>query len=308
MGALFEYMQATQRLLRDQSQQLIDPADLIEYINRSRREVAMRSQSVRVLTPISGSVTTATVVSGGAGYTAPTVTISPPDFPGGTPLFPGGSQATAQVQAINGTISTVDITYGGSGYFQPLVTIDDPTGTGAVVTASTSLLHTVNQNQEVYPFRNVDFSAIPGIRGIIAVKSVAIIYSNLRYALPIYSFTSYQAFIRQYPQQYSYVPTVGAQYGTGQNGSFYLYPLPSQRYQMEWDCYCIPSDLQTDSDYEAISLPWTDAVPFYAAYLAYNELQNLNSATYYKAQFDEFLKRYGAYALPGRAVNPYGRW
>jgi hypothetical protein len=307
MGALFQYMQATQRLINDQAQRTIDPGDLIEYVNRARRETAMRTQCLRVLTPISGSIVSASVTAGGAGYTSPTVTVSAPDFPGGTPNLPGGAQAIATAQVLAGAIGTIDIQYGGSGYFQPVITISDPTGTGAAATASTSLLNTVNQNQEVYPFSGVDLSQNPGVGGIIAVKSVALIYSNFRFSLAIYDFSTYQAMIRNFPTQYSYVPTVGAQYGQGANGSFYLYPLPSQRYQMEWDCFCYPSDLATDTDTEALSLPWTDGVPFLAAYFAYLEMQNWNAAAFMQKQFDDWMTRYSRYARPGRRVNPYGR-
>ena len=42
MGALNTYLQATQNFLRDTQQRLEDPGTLINYINRGRREVAMR--------------------------------------------------------------------------------------------------------------------------------------------------------------------------------------------------------------------------------------------------------------------------
>lgn len=306
--ALFEYMQQTQRLINDMGQRSIDPADLTDYINRARREAANRSQSVRVLTPISGSIVSATVTAAGANYTNPTVTITAPDFPSGMGAFPRGLQATAIANTNAGGISTVDIQIGGSGYFQPQATISDPTGSGAAVSLTTSLLNTVNINQEVYPFRNVDLSPYPGVGAIIAVKSVSIIYSNLRFSLPIYSFSTYQAWIRKYPQQYSYVPSIGAQFGEGDAGSFFLYPLPSQRYQMEWDCYCEPADLTSDEDAEPLPRPWRDGVPFLAAYYAYMQLQNLNSALFYRQQFDDWMTCYSGYARPGRATNPYGRW
>lgn len=306
--ALFEYMKSVQRLVHDSRIELIDPADLIIYINTARRQVAMQSLCLRCLTPISGSVASISVIAHGSGYTAPTITITPPDFPGGGPTNPGGLQATASIAEHSGTISGISVTNPGAGYFEPLVIINDPHGTGAVAAATLSPINQLNENQEVYPFSNVNLSAFPGVASIFTVQSVSIIYANYRYSLPIYSFSTYQALIRNYPFQYQYVPTIGAQYGRGVGGSFYLYPIASQTYQMEFDCFCLPSDLLLDTDVEAIPEPWTDAVKYFAAHLAYLELQNFNSAKGMLDLFDEFLRRYNRASMPGRATNPYGRY
>jgi hypothetical protein len=308
MGALNTYLKQTQRFLRDQSQQFLNPGDLIDYVNRARREIAMRAECLRVLTPISGSVVSVTVTAPGSGYTAPTVTISAPDFPSGTLPKPNGDQATALAIVQSGTIAAIDVQYGGYGYFQPQVTITDPTGTGATATATVSYINEIVQGQEVYPFSAVNLAAFPGVASIYMIKSVSLIYSNYRYSLPCYSFSTYQAMIRQYPFQYQWVSTFCAQYGQGTNGSFYMYPLPSQTYQLEWDCFCLPSDLITDLSAEALPAPWTEAVPYFAAHLAYLELQNFNFAKGYLDLFDQFMHRYSAYARPGRVTNPYGRF
>lgn len=306
--SLFDYMKSTQRLIRDARQELINPQDLIEYVNVARREVAMRSQCVRRLTPISGSIKSIDIQNGGGGYTNPTVTITPPDFPSGNLPYPNGAQATAVCSMLGGVITSVNIIFGGSGYFQPLVTISDPTGTGAVLTPNLSGFNELQQGQEVYPFSNVDLSMFPGIDSIYMIRSVSIIYANYRYSLPCYSFSTYQANIRNYPFQYQYVPTICSQFGQGTDGSFYFYPIPSQAYQMEWDAFCLPSDLVSDNDFDAIPHPWTDAVKYFAAHQAFLELQNWNSARGMLDLFDQFVKRYGAYARPGRVSNPYGRY
>ena len=267
----------------------------------------MRTQCVRVLTPISGSVLSIDVTAAGSGYTAPTVTITPPDFPSGVLPYPNGLQATATATQIGGQITSINIVNAGSGYFQPQVTINDPTGTGATGVPTLSTFNQLAEGQEVYPFKNVDLSPFPGVGAIYMVRSVSLIYANFRYSLPMYSFSTYQAKIRQYPFQYQYIPTMGSQFGQGTEGSFYLYPLPSQAYQMEFDCQCLPMDLQTDNDVEAIPEPWTYAVKFYAAHLAFLELQNWNSARGMLELFDQYATRYSHYARPGRPTNPYGR-
>lgn len=308
MGALFTYLQATQNFLRDTSQKLEDPATLLNYVNRARREVAMRSECIRIVPPISGSVAEAAVTAGGSGYTDPTITISTPDSPGGTAVNPNGAQATATVTQTAGVIDNVYVTYGGDGYFAPVATISDPTGTGAEVTLTTVPLLTANYAQEQYRFADIDLSQFPGVDSIYAVRSVSLLYANTRYSVLVYSFSQYQARIRQYgPGMYMYVPCMGAQFGRGTAGSFYLYPVPSQVYQMEWDCSCLPSDLTSDTDYEPIPDPYTDAVPYWAAHLAYLELQNFNAARLYDEMFEKRISQFGAYTLRGRAINPYGR-
>jgi len=308
-ATLFTYMRQVQRFLHDSNQELIDPGDIIEYVNQSRREVAMRGQCIRLLPVISGSIVSVPipVVSG---WTGPvTVAISPPDSPSGALPFPQGAQATATATLAAGVIDDVEVTYGGYGYFQPQAVFTDAVGHTATVFAVTTNNNLLNQGQEIYRFGDVDLSQFPGVQSIYMVRGVSVLYSNYRYSLPFYSFTTYQAMIRQYiASQYQYVPTFGAQLGRGTGGSLYLYPPPSQAYQMEWDCCCLPSDLNVDQDVEALPDPWTDAVPYFAAHLAFLELQNLNTARMYNDLFDERVKRFGGYVQPGRVSNPYGRF
>lgn len=309
MTSLNDYLMQTQSFLRDQRQDLFRPQDLIRYINRSRREVAMRTQCIRVLTPISGQIISATVVAAGTGYTSsPTITLSDPDFPSGTGPYPNGNQATALGIVQNGSLTAVDIQYGGEGYFQPTASITDSTGTGASVTLEMSPLNLLNQGQEVYPFSGIDLTASPGCQSVFAVQGISVIYANYRYSLPVYSFSIYQAQIRQYPFQYQYVPTMASQYGQGTGGSFYVFPLPSQSFQYECDCYCTPQDLVTNLSVEAIPEPWTDAIPYFAAHLAFLEIQNANFGKMYFELYDKMVQRYSNYARPGRVTNPYGRF
>jgi hypothetical protein len=305
---LDEYRRQVQRFIRDSQQKYVDVGDIDSYINRARREVAMRSQSIRILTPIAGSILNIQVTAGGSGYAAPVVTISTPDAPNGALPNPAGLQATATAQFIGGTITGISVNEGGDGYFQPVVTITDPTGTGATAAAYTNPINVTTFQQEIYNFKDVNLSAFPGVGAIFAVKSVSIIYANYRYSLPCYSFSTYQSAIRQYPRQYIYVPTVMGQYGQGTSGSLYMYPIPSSPYQMEWDCFCLPHDLTDDGDFEALPAPWTETVPFYAAHMCYLEMQNLNAGKFYLDLYDQMVHRYSSYARPWRTVNPYGRY
>lgn len=306
---LFNYLQQTQRLIGDTKQMQIAPNDLIYYVNAARRHVAELTQCVRVLTPISGSITSITVTTGGSGYTAtPTITVSSPDSPGGGLSNPGGLQATASATVVMGTITAISITNAGSGYFQPTIEVTDSTGSNATLTAIISSITQTVANQEVYDFSDMPFGIVSGVDSIFAIKSLAIIYNNYRYILPCYSFSTYQAYIRQYPSQYLYVPTVCAQYGQGVNGSLYMYPIASQAYQFQADAFCLPSNLATDADVDLIPQPWSDAVPYFAAYLALLEMQKQNDARGMLDLFDKFLLRQSNSARPGHKSNPYGRY
>ena len=79
---------------------------------------------------IPGSAVLAVIPSApGSGYTAPTVTLSAPDSPGGV-------QATCTPTVTNGAIVSVQMVIPGSGYLDaPTVTITDADGTGAIAFA-----------------------------------------------------------------------------------------------------------------------------------------------------------------------------
>lgn len=306
---LNEYLKQTQRFLREQRQELLNPEDLISYINRARREIAGRAECIRILTPISGSIVSWTVTDGGSGYSnAPTLTVAPPDFPSGQLPYPNGSQATAAAIVQNGVITAIDSTYGGSGYFQPFMTIADATGTGATATPNLTWINLLNQGQEKYNASDIDLSMNPGCESIFNVRGVSILYNNYRYSLPKYSFSVYQSSIRQFPYQYSYVPTFFSQFGQGTDANYFFYPLPSESYQVEWDCLCLPADLIDDQSYDAIPKPWQDAVPYFAAHLAMIEIGNWNAATAFLTLYEKMAQAYSNYARIGRVVNPYGRY
>ena len=307
----FYYLKQTQRLLREQKQEFENPDDLLSYINIARREVAGRTQCIRRLTPISGQVVSANLLTGGSGYVNPVATITTPDFPTGKNPNPNGAQAVASVLHVGGVVTAVVLDYGGDGYFQPIITITDANGpgTGATATLNVSPINLLNQGQEQYPFSDIYLGDWPGVDTVHMIKGVSIIYTNYRYSLPCYDFSTYQSTIRQYPYQYQYVPSFCSQQGQGAGGIFFLFPLPSQVYQIEYDCFCLPEDMLMDNSIpEAIPQPWTDAVQYMAAQLAMQEFGNLNAAAFYEKQFDKRTLGYSQMARPGRMTNPYGRY
>jgi hypothetical protein len=55
----------------------------------------------------------------------------------------------------------------------------------------------------------------------------------------------------------------------GENGEVWLFPVPSQPLEMEWQIYAVPSDLNSDSDYDAIPGGFRNAVKHFAAAMAF---------------------------------------
>ena len=306
--ALFDYMQQVQRFLHDQRQRSINVDDIRSYVNRARREIAMRTQSIRIVPPTSGAIVAISVDSPGSGYTNPVVVVSTPDYPNHTPVNPNGDQATASAIAVAGQILSVSVTYGGDGYQLPTATIVDPTGQGAILSVEVEPIWTTIPFQEIYNLSDIPLGHFPGVKSVFAVTQVAMIYAQYRYVLPCYPWSTYQAYIRQYPTQYLYVPVFCTRFRPGTQGSWNFYPIPSSIFPWDWSCYCIPEDLEDDQSVEALPEPWTDAVPYLGASLAFEELHNLNTAKYFQDKYDVYVKRYSAYAQPGIVVNPYGGW
>lgn len=74
----------------------------------------------------------------------------------------------------------------------------------------------------------------------------------------------------------------------GPLGSIYLNPKPDSIYTLSIDCVGMVSNLATDSDPEAIPYPWTDGVPYLAAYLAYLNSQRAADAEQMFGRWETF--------------------
>lgn len=91
-------------------------------------------------------------------------------------------------------------------------------------------------------------------------------------------------------------PTTYSQYGQGSTGSIYVDPVPDQNYTLNLDCICAPTPLLDDTTVEAIPYPYTDAVPFFAAYLALMSARRLTDA-------DALWKQYQTFAARARGMS-----
>jgi hypothetical protein len=310
--ALTDFLQETQRLLNDELSAIYNTADLVAWINRARKQIAAEGQCIRVVPPTSGPITSITISSGGYGYVQPpVVTIPPPDSPSGFPPYPTGLQATATATISAGSVNSITITQPGSGYYQPIITFSSGlvpgVGVTAVAIASVSNVCQTSAGQEMYRFG--DWNQLVsgnGVQSILAVQGVSVIWGNFRYTLLHVGWQRYQAVVRNYTL-YQDNPAVWAQFGQGNQGTVFIYPPANGPYQLEPDCICLPIDLVDDTTQEAIPYPWTDAVPWLAAYYAYTHAQRDRDAERMWKEFEKFIKRARSYSQPRAITNFYGR-
>lgn len=209
--ALFEYMRRTQRILRDQRVQFVNPTDLIAWVNEARGQIAGEAECVLAV------------------------------------------------------------------------------GSLAVTSAS-----------QVYPFTSVTFSS--GIAGALNVRTLwrVVASTGKTWMVPrpwpwfsLYNLTT--------PQITPAAPKIWAQYGQGAGGSVYVSPTPDTNYTLSVDAMCYPNRLALDTDVDVIPYLWTDAVAYYAAYLAMLAMQTGGNTR----ESDAMYKRYQEYVARARmAANP----
>jgi len=170
-------------------------------------------------------------------------------------------------------------------------------------------------NQEEYKFH--DWTALAqataGVREILAVRSLAIAIGPGDGAWkPVWNrlpWTDFQARFRIWNKAWMGVisyPGFYAQYGFGVGGSIFLAPIPTLQQPMELDCSCMPFPLQSDNDPEAICLPWSDAVPYYAAFLCMLQQQRKEDAAAILQIFQAELPHAASVVAPSMVTSPYG--
>ena len=304
MVALSDYLTDLRSLLNDPSNQFSSTAEMTRWINKARKRIASESQCIRILPNSTGSLDSITATTAGSGYTTATVTISAPDGMGQNFVT-----ATATANIVGTAITSYTITNPGSGYVNtPTVTITGD-GTSAVGTAVlTDFVHTV-VGQEKYDFSTVNTviqENFPGVEKVLAVQSVSVSWGSWKPTLSWRPWTWLQAYARSNNLTLQNYPTLWAQYGQGDAGSIYVYPLPSILAQMEWDCYCQPIDLEDDMDVEALPAPWTDAVQLLAAYYAYLQAQRRDDAQMMVNEYKRFLRENRGYVQPSMVLDYYG--
>ncbi len=99
-------------------------------------------------------------------------------------------------------------------------------------------------------------------------------------------------------------PDTWAQFGQGVNGTIFVNLLDAN-YTLNLDTVCYPVVLTTDATPEAIPYLWTDAVPYYAAYLAMLSAQSVEAAAGMYKMYELFAQRARQYATPSVLPHQY---
>lgn len=118
----------------------------------------------------------------------------------------------------------------------------------------------------VYPFSSITIPGSLGYLEVLNVREIVVSGANMLNPWPFEYFNRY--FLS--PPPANGPPTDWTQYGQGVNGTLYINPTPAiaQTYTLNLDTVMLPIVLVDDTTIEAIPYPWTDAVAYYAAYLA----------------------------------------
>ncbi|HEV2225084.1 MAG TPA: hypothetical protein VGR84_18980 [Candidatus Acidoferrales bacterium] len=140
-----------------------------------------------------------------------------------------------------------------------------------------------------YAFSSIAFSGtVPGIASVIEVE------------MATYGVTAGKARInaREWAWFNNFVlsvavpapPKYWSQFGQGDDGTLWI-NVPDANYTAYLTTVCYPDDLVDDTTPEALPYPWTDAVPFYAAWLLFMSLQKEADAKEMMQNFEILMAR-----------------
>jgi hypothetical protein len=161
-------------------------------------------------------------------------------------------------------------------------------------------------NQQPYNFSNINVSSVAGVAAALHVRSIRYQVGLGSSRLRVRNWEWFESYELNTAAPQSGPPAVWSQYAQGEQGSFYISPIPDDIYPLICDCVCLPIDLVDDTTTEAIPSLWRDAVCYYAAYLAFlsaQDAQRQNDAQRMFGYYGDFVERARKFATP--KVNPY---
>lgn len=153
-------------------------------------------------------------------------------------------------------------------------------------------------------------AALSGIQGPISIGQMAVTVgsnpSQILYGRPWSWMQRY--YLNTGAAVATGTPTRWAQRGRGANGTFVLNPTPNAaNIVIVAEASLLPVALTTDATAEALPYPWTEAVPYFAAYLAMLSAQRRSDADKMFETFLAFCERATQMSTPSRFPgNFYG--
>jgi len=184
---------------------------------------------------------------------------------------------------------------------------------GANFNAATNSFMTI-PNVERYPYRGfvnpILQAQYQGIKSAIDTIACSVCWGSGQSASPRPSLAwmpweNLQAYGRAYATLVTSYPYWWSTYNDGEEGEIWLFPVPSFQMEIELDVFCIPNDIYSDDDFDAIPDGFANAIKYGAAALAY-----MTSRRYAQAQImmDMFTERLGIARVAvdmGKTANFY---
>ena len=160
----------------------------------------------------------------------------------------------------------------------------------------------------LYPFSSISVTGTTGVASALHVRSIRYAVGNGYSRLRVRNYEWFESYELNSAVLPSGSPSVWAQYGQGNIGNFFVSPIPDDVYVLTCDCVCLPINLVDDTTPEAIPPLWTDAVAYFAAYLALLSAQSAQrqaDANRMFERYQEFMDRARRFATPDVNKNLY---
>jgi hypothetical protein len=139
-------------------------------------------------------------------------------------------------------------------------------------------------NQQVYPFSAITIPGA-GYQGAVAVRLGFVGSARL-------DFRSFEWFSEFYWNSGNVgQPARMAQQGQGAAGTLYFDPVPNAVFVVSLDIAALPMPLVDDTTTEVIPKVWTDAIPYYAAYMGFLQQGDKDSAQTMMQLYEQFVIR-----------------
>lgn len=137
--------------------------------------------------------------------------------------------------------------------------------------------HTLTVGVETIPF-----ASLPQGSNTLDILNINLYWGDSRWPMYYMAWTDFNAQLRFW-QNYNGRPIGFSMYGYK---TIYIGPKPDQTYTVELDTVVLPTDMVNTSDVETdIPDPFTECVPFFAAYMAKFQEQSYGEAEIFKQQY-----------------------
>lgn len=180
---------------------------------------------------------------------------------------------------------------------------------GTISAASANSFQTII-GVERYPYSYANpfaRAASAGIKGIVDILSIAANWGGTKPTLDWLPWLEFQAYCRAYNVGTTSYPFVWSTFNDGENGEAWIFPQASTAMSWDWDTLCIPIDIYSDSDYDAIPDGFKNAVKYYVVAMSMLTSQRFTQAQLYFNLFADDLGIARFAADTGKVPSYYWR-